>query len=96
MRGVTVTVGDAPARRDTSGDGGGVLVLHVAGDAGPRAVQQGDVIRSVDGHAIDAPRDFMEAVQERPANVALDVTVLRDGQELHLRVPPREESTRRS
>jgi hypothetical protein len=64
----------------------GALILDVGetGAAKPAGVQIGDVIIAIDGKAIDDARDVPKIVSETPTGKSVSVTVVRNGQEVHL------------
>jgi predicted aspartyl protease len=67
---------------------GGVRVVTViAGSAAAAAgVQQGDVIRAVDGQPVASVAEFLTAIHERNANQRVDVEILRAGFAVRLSV----------
>lgn len=54
----------------------GVLVLSTGPTLGQ--LQAGDVIRRVDGKAVDTPRAVMDALRDKPANSTVAIEYLRD------------------
>lgn len=54
----------------------GVLVLSTSPEL--VGLQAGDVIKSIDGKAVDSPREAMAALREKPANSRVGVSYLRD------------------
>lgn len=54
----------------------GVLVLSTGPEL--EGLQAGDVIRRIEGKAVDTPRDVMEALRGKPAGSRVDVEYLRD------------------
>ncbi len=61
----------------------GALVANVTpgGPADAAGLQSGDVILSLAGEPIETPRDLTFAVAEQKTNEAVNVTILRDGEE---------------
>ncbi len=54
----------------------GVLVLSTGPELA--GLQAGDVIKSIDGKAVDSPREAMAALREKPADSRVGVSYLRD------------------
>ena len=67
---------------------GGALVAQVIADspAEKGGVQPGDVITSIDGHAVDGQEAVIRTIQDRPIGQALRLDVLRGGKSVRVTV----------
>ncbi len=66
--------------------GAKVEELSAGGPAAKAGIQVGDIIISLDGRSIASKEELTGAVREHPANAIVLVKVIRDGQELTIRV----------
>lgn len=66
--------------------GAKVEELTVGGPAAKAGILAGDIIVSLDGRSIASKEELTAAVREHPANANVLVKVIRDGQELTIRV----------
>ena len=66
----------------------GAVVNHVGekSPAGRAGVRRGDVVRRLDGHAVESPRAFFEILAGATPGQELAVDLRRDGRELSLRL----------
>jgi membrane-associated protease RseP (regulator of RpoE activity) len=60
----------------------GVTIAWVIADspADAAGLQRGDVIKSVDGTTVEAPKDFRDAIQDKAAGDTVTLSIERDGQ----------------
>jgi membrane-associated protease RseP (regulator of RpoE activity) len=60
----------------------GVTIAWVIADspADTAGLERGDVIKAVDGTAVDTPKDFRDAIQEKTAGDTVTLSIERDGQ----------------
>lgn len=74
----------------------GVLVLSAPAEL--KGLEAGDVIQSIDGRAVDSPRETMEALRDKPEGAQVEIGYLRDRSNAKLKlslpkmvswVPPR-------
>lgn len=54
----------------------GVLVLSAPAEL--KGLEPGDVIQSIDGRAVDSPREAMEALRDKPEGAQVEIGYLRD------------------
>jgi membrane-associated protease RseP (regulator of RpoE activity) len=68
----------------TNNDGGGIRVVAVPGGSPAQALhlRVGDIITSINGHAVTSTDDFVRTYREQ--GLPTHMTVQRDGQEIHV------------
>jgi serine protease Do len=66
----------------------GVLITHVIGDspADSAGLRQGDIVLAWNGHPVAAPTDLSIRVARMPVGSKAAIKILRDGEELELKV----------
>lgn len=90
LRGATVA---EPAAEDRArfglGDRAGVVVLHAQEGESARGLQQGDLVVEVAGRPVEGALDYVNAVVGRPSGDVIPLTVIRNGEEVPVALPPR-------
>jgi uncharacterized protein len=91
LRGVTVAIpADEDRQRfDLREQETGVVVLHVPADATRSGLEPGDVIVAAGGRTVADLLSYLNAVQAAAASAPIPITVIRDGEEVRLELPPR-------
>lgn len=90
IRGVTVAE-PGPEDRDRWDlpDEPGVVVLHLAPGMTSRGLQTGDLIVQVEEQRVEGALPFLNAMRGGSDSAPMPVTVLREGEELGVEIPPR-------
>jgi len=90
IRGVTVAEpGDEDRERWDLAEEAGVVVLHLAAGMASRGLRPGDLIVQVNGEPVDGALPFLNALRGGSDSTAIPVTILRQGEELGVEIPPR-------